>query len=214
MGGTAPRRLGAYIHGGRMVGATASEGYKACWDRSQTPVLSGPQSKLNRCKMSTSSVVHLYDISVGSSVALVDPVTTGDIVTFRSTDVNLNVNPGTGNSVNNSVLNLLAENGAFLLTIGFRIGQNPDGPWLVEQRVSNVADQFTGRTGKASVTVFDHGDKYQVVINEKTVIQYTKQISGPTKSLSYEAPGNASIFSPEVEAKTYTSLAAPQPNLG
>ncbi|CAA7264390.1 unnamed protein product [Cyclocybe aegerita] len=166
--------------------------------------------------MSTTSVVHIYSISAGSSVDLAASATTGDIVTFISSALNLNVSAG---SPNNSSLNLLAENGAYLLHIAFRLGENvivfnsrqPDAPWLVEQRVSNVANQFTGLDGKAMVTVFDHGDKYQVVINETTVIQYVKQITSPTKTLSYQGGEGTSIFSPEIEAVTYTSLAANLP---
>nr|2ZGS_A Chain A, Anti-tumor lectin [Cyclocybe aegerita]2ZGS_B Chain B, Anti-tumor lectin [Cyclocybe aegerita] len=156
--------------------------------------------------------VNIYNISAGTSVDLAAPVTTGDIVTFFSSALNLNA--GAGNP-NNTTANLFAENGAYLLHIAFRLQENviifnsrqPDGPWLVEQRVSDVANQFAGIDGKAMVTVFDHGDKYQVVINEKTVIQYTKQISGLTSSLSYNATEETSIFSTVVEAVTYTGLA-------
>nr|3WG1_A Chain A, Galactoside-binding lectin [Cyclocybe aegerita]3WG1_B Chain B, Galactoside-binding lectin [Cyclocybe aegerita]3WG3_A Chain A, Galactoside-binding lectin [Agrocybe cylindracea]3WG3_B Chain B, Galactoside-binding lectin [Agrocybe cylindracea] len=163
-------------------------------------------------KHMTTSAVNIYNISAGASVDLAAPVTTGDIVTFFSSALNLSAGAG---SPNNTALNLLSENGAYLLHIAFRLQENvivfnsrqPNAPWLVEQRVSNVANQFIGSGGKAMVTVFDHGDKYQVVINEKTVIQYTKQISGTTSSLSYNSTEGTSIFSTVVEAVTYTGLA-------
>ncbi|KAJ3498106.1 hypothetical protein NLJ89_g10262 [Agrocybe chaxingu] len=161
-------------------------------------------SKLNN--MSAAPSAHFYQIGINSTAKLVVPVTNDGIVIFRSSELNVNQNvPGGGLKVNNTSLNLLANDGSYLLHIGFRLVANtivfnsrkPDGTWLQEKFVSSAVDHFTGPTGIPP-----------------TVIHYTKQIAGAASTLLYKVDeGEASLFSSTVAAETYTNLAALIPNL-
>ncbi|CAA7264388.1 unnamed protein product [Cyclocybe aegerita] len=172
--------------------------------------------------MTTTPSARFYQVGTNSTAKLIAPITNDGIVIFRSAGLNTNQNPGSGMKVNNTSLNLLNNDGAYLLHIGFRLVPNtivfnsrkPDGTWLQEKSVSAAVDHFTGPNGNTSVTVFDHGDKYQVLLNGKTVIHYAKQISGPASTLLYKVDeGESPLFSSMVAANTYTNLAALVPDL-
>ena len=165
--------------------------------------------------MSTPSV-HFYQLPYNNEgfkpVKLVDPIITDGIVIFRSSELNLN--PCTDNDNNNTSISLFAADGSIIFHFGIRRAQDvivlnsrtASGSWLTEQ-VIKFSGSFDGQNH--TITVYDHGDRYQVLTNGKTRIYYNKQIKGDVTGVDYFVDaGQTSIFSNNIAVETYGNFAA------
>ncbi|KDR68111.1 hypothetical protein GALMADRAFT_105184 [Galerina marginata CBS 339.88] len=152
--------------------------------------------------------VGFYQIPLSRTINLDEPVKTDGIVMFRSSILNLD--PTTASTW----IDLLGSGGDIILHISFRLLENvivfnsrpAHGEWLNESRV-NLTGSFIGQN--YTVTVFDHGDRYQVLTNGRTKSYYYKQLKGDVTAVSYNTNvGQTSIFSDTIAAQTYNSFAA------
>ena len=160
--------------------------------------------------MSTPSV-RFYQFPFGDRlqpVDLVDPITTDGIVIFRSSKLNLIP------SANNTSINLFGADGSIILCVAMRRvedvivlnSRTASGTWLVEQRI-RFSGSFDGQNH--TITVYDHGDRYQVLTNGTTRIYYDKQLKGDVTAIDYSVyAGETSIFSDNLAVETYNNFAA------
>ena len=160
--------------------------------------------------MSTPSV-RFYQFPFGDSlkpVDLVDPITTDGIVIFRSSELNLIP------SADHTNINLFGADGSIILCIGTRRvkdvivlnSRTASGTWLTEQLIQ-FSGSFDGQNH--TITVYDHGDRYQVLTNGTTRIYYDKQLKGDVTAIDYSVfPGETSIFSHNLAVETYNNFAA------
>ncbi|KAF8127082.1 concanavalin A-like lectin/glucanase domain-containing protein [Mycena galopus ATCC 62051] len=147
-----------------------------------------------------------YLIPVNNNVVC-QRVSGDGIILFRSSELNL------ASPANHTSLNLLAENNDIVLHIDFRCDEdaivfnarNSEG-WLREERIS-FGDKLKGNNH--TVTVYDHGDRYQIAFNGRTGHYFRKQIRGDVVSLQYLVDtGHQALFSVPVVAETYVDLSA------
>jgi hypothetical protein len=149
----------------------------------------------------------LYLIPVNNTVGLSQRVRADGIVIFRSSQLNV-ASPACRTS-----LNLLSENNDIVLHIGFRRDENAivfnacsSAGWLSEERTS-FGDKFEGNN--YTVTVYDHGDRYQIAFNGKTGHYFTKRIRADVASLQYFVDmGHQALLSDPVVAENYVDLSA------
>jgi Galactoside-binding lectin len=153
--------------------------------------------------------IHL--IPVNSAVPLSHPISADGIVIFRSPQLDLLASPS------RTALNLLAQNGDIVLHIGFRHDQNLivfnafHNNWLSQESIP-FGTRLNGQNH--TITVIDHGDRYQIAFNGITGYYFKKQINAPATSLQYVVDaGHKSLFSIPVVGEAYTNLAALLPGL-
>jgi hypothetical protein len=117
------------------------------------------------------------------------------------------------NTIDNTAFNLLDKAGDILLHISFRRPENAivfntcpkNGGWGKEERVT-LSGTFIG--ADTTVTVYDHGNRYQILIDYHTVHYYEKRINQPTSCVSYTINENQTPpFSNPIAVSTYSSLA-------
>jgi hypothetical protein len=154
------------------------------------------------------SMSSLYLIPVNGVVELSQRVSGDGIIMFRSSELNR------ASASSHAMLNLLAEDSAIVLHISFRReedaivfnARNSAGCWLTEKRIS-FGDRLKGNNH--TVTVFDHGDRYQIAFNGRTGHYFTKQIRADVAFLQYSVDtGHQALLSGPVVAETYVDLSA------
>ncbi|ETW86561.1 putative galectin [Heterobasidion irregulare TC 32-1] len=100
-----------------------------------------------------------------------------------------------------------------VLHIGFRRGQNKivfnsktaKGAWGAEESCA-LDGAFKGED--VTITVYDHGDHFQILCDYRTVHYYKKQCNENIKVISYDAnDGNDPVFSGTLALDTYASFA-------
>ncbi|KAJ7690387.1 hypothetical protein B0H17DRAFT_936144, partial [Mycena rosella] len=110
-------------------------------------------------------------------------------------------------------LNLVAENNDIVLHISFRRDENAivvnarsSAGWLSEERTS-FGNKLEGNN--YTVTVYDHGDRYQIAFNGRTGHYFTKQIQADVAALQYFVDlGHQTLLSDPVVAEHYVDLSA------
>ncbi|TFK27607.1 hypothetical protein FA15DRAFT_701808 [Coprinopsis marcescibilis] len=110
-----------------------------------------------------------------------------------------------------SSINLLSKGMNCLLRITFRQGSNDiafnscpkAGSWGNEEHVS-----FDGRFGvKPRITVYDHGDRFQIIFDNTTAIYYNKRIREDTKTVSYSIESDKTVvFGEQLGINTYSGF--------
>ncbi|TFK27608.1 hypothetical protein FA15DRAFT_653495 [Coprinopsis marcescibilis] len=110
-----------------------------------------------------------------------------------------------------SSINFMSASQNILLHMSFRPGINvivfnsktKDGAWGPEERIS-----FMGRFGMNPIIgVYDHGDRYQVLFDNETVIYYNKRIHETATMLQYNVDaGKTAVFGEALGVNTYSSF--------
>lgn len=148
-----------------------------------------------------------YLVPVNGAVTLQKAIEPGGIVVFQSASWEWDsswINDQTS-------VNMLAGDD-HLLHISMRQGQNAivfnsrtaNGAWGIEER-KPLQGAFV--TPSASITVCDHGDRYQILFSFQTVHYYAKRIKANTTHVSYHInPGQTSPFSDLLVVSTYGSM--------
>lgn len=153
-----------------------------------------------------------YLCSLDGKVQLNEPLKTDSLVVFQSASLDLKPSQ-TGNQIDNSALNLLDQQNNVMLHISIRRTENAivfnsrehNGNWGKEERVT-LKDRFVGPN--VTVTVYDHGDRYQILIDYRTVYYYNKRIRGDCTTCSYSMnQGQSPVFSNPIAVNTYKTMA-------
>lgn len=156
----------------------------------------------------TSTMV-LYFINVNKTIKLDSEFKTGNLAVFQSAALDLTVPSGSGD---NTSINIL-QGESYLLHISIRRDTNlivfnskaAGGSWDTEETVS-LEGALTGPP--TTVTVYDHGDRFQILGDFVTLHYFTKRIKGNADSFSYLAnTDKALIFSNPLAVTTTTALA-------
>jgi len=108
-----------------------------------------------------------------------------------------------------SILTIVMETESF--TSVFRRSENlivfntkKNGVWGTEERVTLEGKFFKPDT---TVMVYDHGDRFQILVDYRTVHYFTKRLSENIRSISYFCnPGQTPVFSNTMEVITYSSM--------
>ncbi|EAU85786.2 galectin-1 [Coprinopsis cinerea okayama7 len=135
----------------------------------------------------------LYHLFVNNQIKLQDDFKAEAVATIRSSV--FNSKGGT------TVFNFLSAGENILLHISIRPGENAivfnsrtkGGAWGPEERVP-YAGKFKGPN--PSITVLDHGDRFQILFDNATAIYYTKRIKENAAAIAYSAEN--SLFSSPV----------------
>jgi len=147
-----------------------------------------------------------YLLSLTQTCELKDDFTADGIIVFQSDKLDLN-SPGN----DNTAISLL-NSGDCLLVIAIRRYENAivfnsktaEGDWGPEER-ETLDDKFPGPN--TTITVYDHGDRYQILFDYHTVHYYTKRITKNANSISYTVnPDQTPSFSDPLAVTTYTSM--------
>lgn len=162
-------------------------------------------------KFSRSSFTMFYLAFLNQPIALKTDFKADGIVVFQSSTLDLKANNTT--TIDNVAVNLLSGDNDFLIHVSFRRAENAivfnsmaaGGGWGAEERVP-LAGKFVGPNN--TVTICDHGDRFQILIDGHTVKYYNKRIAKNAKNISYTMnPNQTSAFSNPVAVRTYDSLA-------
>lgn len=148
-----------------------------------------------------------YLVPVNGAVTLQKAIEPGGIVVFQSASWEWD-----SSRINDQTsVNILAGDD-HLLHISMRQGQNAivfnsrtaNGAWGIEER-KPLQGAFV--TPSASITVCDHGDRYQILFSFQTVHYYVKRIKANTTHVSYHInPRQTSPFSDLLVVSTYDSM--------
>ncbi|KAF8538668.1 galectin [Trichophaea hybrida] len=147
-----------------------------------------------------------YLLPLTQTVELRDDFTTDGIIVFQSDKLDL-----TPSGIDNTSISLLNA-GDCLLVIAVRRNDNTivfnsktaEGGWGPEE-TETLEDKFPGPN--TTITVYDHGDRYQILCDYHTVHYYTKRIEKNANSISYTInPDLTSPFSNPLAVTTYTSM--------
>ncbi|TFK27604.1 hypothetical protein FA15DRAFT_666281 [Coprinopsis marcescibilis] len=115
--------------------------------------------------------------------------------------------------------NLLSASENVLLLISIRPKDNTivfnsrtaGGPWGPEERVP-LAGQLEGNT--PSIAIYDHGDRYQILLNLKTVLYYNKRLLESGVAFGYDQDETSDVaFGNTLALDVYDSLADIIPRL-
>ncbi|KAF8630106.1 hypothetical protein AX17_005502 [Amanita inopinata Kibby_2008] len=146
-------------------------------------------------------------VNVGGNVQLAQAFVPEGILVTQSTSNSIK------STTNTIRLYLLNDNDDQILHMSIRPSQNvivfnsrtASGNFGPEERVAISAD-FGSHT--PTVTFYDHGDRYQVMIDYKTVIYYNKRqgLDGPVTRVGYAADGD-SFLSDALGVTLYPSFA-------
>lgn len=152
----------------------------------------------------------LHFINIGKTIKLKSEFKEGGIVVFRSTSLNLNPTPTPSGNDNTNINIMRGDN--FLLHISIRRRENAfvfackpaGGNWSHDER-RPLGEAFKRK--QTSITVCDHGDSFQVLIDYHTIIYYKKRIAGNADSFSYLVDAISSPLSNPLAVDIYSSLA-------
>jgi Galactoside-binding lectin len=154
-----------------------------------------------------------YILRVGAIVYFRKKITSDSIIVLRSSTVDL-FNGGRTN------INLLNASGQFILHIAFRRDENVivfntyrGNVWEAEERIS-FEGHFTSEDGhiqlSPSITICDQDDRFQVMINYRTIHYFKKRFLDNAAAISYNcdiAGSSHKLFSDNLDVDVYPSLA-------
>ncbi|KAF9236893.1 galectin, partial [Melanogaster broomeanus] len=148
-----------------------------------------------------------YTLKLGGDVGLNVDLTTDGIITFRSASHDVS----SGSSGDQTSVNLNDSDGNRVLHLSFRRSQNlivfnhkKNGTWGTEERVALGGKFFKPDT---TVMVYDHGDRFQILIDYRTVHYFTKRITASVRSVSYFCnQGQTPVFSNTMQVIAYSSM--------
>jgi hypothetical protein len=158
-----------------------------------------------------------YLLPIGEKVELKQEFKAENIIVFQSAKLDLTPSSGTG--IDNTYVNIISADNNILLHISIRRAQNAivlnsrtaDGPWGTEERVTLEGRFVNGLN--TTITVYDHGDRFQVLIDYNTIHYYEKRIHENGTAVSYNTnEGHTSPFSDVLAVTTYDSFASIIPN--
>ena len=159
-----------------------------------------------------------YLLPITKSVTLKSEFKAENIIVFQS--AKLDLTPSTGSGIDNTAVNILDAAGDYLLHISIRRAQNAivlnsktaGGAWGTEERVT-LEGRFVDDGLNTTIAVYDHGDRYQVLIDYKTIHYYNKRILENGSAVSYTINADqVSPFSDTLAVTTYDSFANIIPN--
>lgn len=148
-------------------------------------------------------------VHIGGTVKPKNEFKEGGIVVFRSTTLDLIPAPSGNDNTNINIM----HGESFLLHISIRRRENTfvlnsihanDNCWGPEVRKPLVG-AFQGK--HTTVTVYDHGDRFQILIDNHTLHYYMKKIPGTADSFSYNVDTFPPPFSKTLTVTTYNSFA-------
>ena len=147
-----------------------------------------------------------YLLPLGEVVPLQKAVERGSVVIFQSAFWN----PDAAGSDDNTSVNLL-DQGDFLLQIAIRNGENAivfntrtaNGKWGTEEREPLQGSFVRPNT---SITVYDHGNRFEILFSGQTVHYYDKRINRNATSVFYKINQQSSPFSDPLVVSTFTSM--------
>jgi Galactoside-binding lectin len=149
----------------------------------------------------------LYHAAVNTPVQLASPFVPESIAIIRSTSL------AAINGSQNAAFNLLSDAGDILLHITIRAteqvivlnSQVKNGEWGAEERIS-LADRFKGPN--PTITIYNHGDRFQILFDYVTVKYFTKRIDKTATSIAYNADeAKGLLFSNVVTVDVLASFA-------
>jgi len=156
----------------------------------------------------------LYLLPINGQVTLASDFQNEGIIIFQSAKLDLTATAAAGDpNLDNTSINLLNSAGDITLHIAFRSIQNVilfnstiGGGYGAEETVP-LAGAFVGPDH--TVTVYDHGDRFQILIDYHTVKYYNKRSTTNATAVSYGTNVNqvASPFSSTLTVETYSSFA-------
>ena len=158
-----------------------------------------------------------YLLPITKTIALKSEFKAENIVVFQSAKLDLSPNTGTG--FDNTYVEINSADGDILLTVAIRRAQNTiilntrpaDGSWGTEEKVTLEGRFVDGLN--TTITVYDHGDRFQVLIDYNTILYYVKRIQKNGTAVSYGiSPDSSSPFSDTLAVTTYDSFASIIPN--
>ncbi|KAF8457118.1 concanavalin A-like lectin/glucanase domain-containing protein [Kalaharituber pfeilii] len=131
-----------------------------------------------------------YLVKLNTILILSSPFQAEGILMFQSGSYGLSSNYApTASTVDNSQLNFVTSSGDYGLHISFRRHENivvfntrRSGKWDDEERIQ-LQGAFI-RHG-ATVTVYDQGDRYQIMFDGRTVHMFNKRVHEPVVQVSY-----------------------------
>lgn len=154
-----------------------------------------------------------YILRVRAVIYLRKQLASDNIIILRSSTIDL------FNSANTDI-NLLNSSGQMILHIAFRRTENVivfntfrANRWESEERVG-FEGHFTYEDGHIkpapSITICDHGDRFQVMINHRTIHYFNKRfLDSNATAISYNSsPNHKSLFSDNLDVDVYSSLAS------
>lgn len=144
-------------------------------------------------------------LAVGETVALQRAIEPGGIVAFYSATCNTDPSNGI------SVIDLLDDSENILLHMSLR---PKDNVIVFNSRLKGAAwgegetAQFQGAFIPPSfnVTIYDHGDQYQILFSYQTIHYYKKKINGIVSNVTYYVQQDPPIFADVMVLATYKSL--------
>ena len=152
-------------------------------------------------------------LSIGKTIKPKKEFKVGGIVVFRSTTLDLR--PPTSGNDNTSINVVRGDN--ILLHISIRRKENAfvfnskpaGGNWGPEER-KPLKGAFN--YDQTSITVYDHGDFFQVLVDYETIIYYKKRIAGNADGFSYNVDATPSPFSNPLVVSIFPSFAGIVPS--
>ncbi|EDR12978.1 galectin [Laccaria bicolor S238N-H82] len=133
------------------------------------------------------------------TVTLKTPFKAENIIVFQS--AKLDLTPSTGPGIDNTAVNILDAAGDVLLHVSIRRAENAivlnsrpaNGARGTEERVP-LKGLFVNAPN-TTITVYDHGDRFQILIDYKTVHYYAKRIQANGTAILYTInPGQISVL--------------------
>ncbi|KAF8462358.1 concanavalin A-like lectin/glucanase domain-containing protein [Kalaharituber pfeilii] len=153
----------------------------------------------------------LYILSLDKIITLRRAVQPDGIIIFQSPSVDLRTtDAGTAGTMDCSNLNLLNHSDDILLHMSFRRQENTivfntrrNGKWESEERevLTGVASG-----GVTNVMVYDHGDRYQILIDGRTVHYFTKRYHEPATQVRYCKNPQGLLLSDPIVVKQFQNL--------
>lgn len=162
----------------------------------------------------------LYLLPLNKTVTLDNfALNTGAIMIIRSTTLDLTVKPGaTDPTADKTAINLMNKSSeGILLQIAFLRSENsivfnsafkgPTGALVWgDQETVQLQGTFVGPD--TSITIYNHDDRFQILIDYRTVHYYTKRSDATASALSYSTNANqTSPFSHTLTVDAYPAFA-------
>ncbi|KAI5782024.1 galectin [Peziza echinospora] len=154
-----------------------------------------------------------YILCLGSTIPIKPEFKKDNLIYFNSATLDLNPTKTGTNTIDNSAVNLISSKNDTLLHISIRRTENAvvfntkpnNAGWGTEERIV-LKGTFT-KGNNATITVYDHGDRYQILFDGKTVHYYKKRIEDNATQVSYTINKDvAQVFSRELGVTTFPSL--------
>ncbi|KAF8244381.1 Galectin-3 [Wilcoxina mikolae CBS 423.85] len=152
-----------------------------------------------------------YLLPLTETISLNTDFQADGIIVFQSATLDLNPSQTGTNTIDNTAVNLL-HSGDYLLHVSIRRRENAivfnsraaNGNWGTEER-ETLDGRFVGPN--TTITVYDHGDRYQILFDYHTVHYYNKRIQKNADSISYTInQGQTPPFSNPLAVTTYSTM--------